>query len=150
MTKEMTRRAAHCASVGPAGRVARGFTMLEMMLVLVIIGILMGVAVYSFGGYTTSARVQQAKARLRQVGAAVMNYEAANGVNPPDIMTLTLGPTATLMRSAMKDGWKEDLIYYPSSGSGDPNRKFDLYSKGPDKLPSTQDDIDYWVIVESD
>ena len=129
---------------------ARGFTMIEMMLVLVIIGILMGVAVYQFGGFTASARIQQTKARLRQIGAAITTYNGINGINPPDLFTLTSGPTATLTKSALRDGFKEDFLYYPTSTGADPQHTFDLFSKGIDRLPSTADDIDFWTITENE
>lgn len=129
--------------------VSRGFTMIEMMLVMVIIGVLMGVAVFQFGGFTTTARINQTKARLKQIGAALQNYEATNNINPPDLFTLTNGPTAQLTKSALKDGWKEDWVYYPTSAGGNPQHTFDLFSKGPDRLPNTSDDLDFWILADS-
>lgn len=131
-------------------RVRRGFTMLEMMLVLVVIGIIAGVAIYNLAGATTNARIQSTKLRLRQLMTAIQAYNGMHAVNPQTLVVLATPPTGTLTMSGLKDGWKEDFIYSPVGTSGDPQKPFDLYSKGPDKLPSTADDIDGWAVLEAD
>ncbi|MBL8757007.1 MAG: type II secretion system protein GspG [Phycisphaerae bacterium] len=131
-------------------RVRRGFTMLEMMLVLVVIGIIAGVAIYNLAGATTNARIQSTKLRLRQLMTAIQAYNGMHAVNPQTLTVLATPPTGTLTMSGLKDGWKEDFIYSPVGTSGDPQKPFDLYSKGPDKLPSTADDIDGWAVLEAD
>lgn len=128
----------------------RGFTMLEMMLVLVVIGIIAGVAIYNLAGATTNARIQSTKLRLRQLMTAIQAYNGMHAVNPQTLAVLATPPTGTLSMSGLKDGWKEDFIYSPVGTSGDPQKPFDLYSKGPDKLPSTADDIDGWAVLEAD
>jgi type II secretory pathway pseudopilin PulG len=124
--------------------------MLEMMLVLVVIGIIAGVAIYNLGGATTNARVQATKLRIRTIMNAVQAYNGQYAMNPPTLEVLATPPTGTLSRSGLKDGWKEEFIYSPVGTSGDPQKTFDLYSKGPDRLPSTGDDIDGWVVLDTE
>ncbi len=138
------------ASHASCGQSVRGFTMLEMMLVLVVIGIIAGVAIYNLSGATTNARIQQTRLRMRTIMTALQAYNGQHAMNPPSLDVLAAPPTGTLARSGLKDGWKEDFIYSPVGSSGDPQKPFDLYSKGVDRLPSTADDIDGWAVLDAD
>ena len=59
-----------------------GFTLIEIMLVVVIIGILMTVVVVKLGGRQEEARITAAQADIRAYSQALDLYELDNGFYP--------------------------------------------------------------------
>jgi general secretion pathway protein G len=125
-------------------RALGGFTLLEMMLVVVIMGILMTVAVVAFRGRTETVRVQTTKAKLDQIKSALEVYYGQYATYPASLVVLTQGATKALETRALKDGWEMDIQYYFPGTSGDPARPYDLFSLGINKQPGG-DDIDAWA-----
>ncbi|VGO19432.1 type II secretion system protein GspG [Pontiella sulfatireligans] len=62
-----------------------GFTMIEIILVVVIIGILAGIAVPRMGGKTEKAKLSQASANITALGMAIQEYEIVNGDYPSSL-----------------------------------------------------------------
>lgn len=118
----------------------RGFTLLEMMLVVVIIGLLVGVAVMNLTGQSKEARIGATKGTLRTVQNAISQYYNTNGQYPASISVLV----PSLLQKAPKDAWKRELIYYLTPS--DPTHAYVLFSMGEDGQASTPDDIDAWTI----
>ncbi|HZK24913.1 MAG TPA: prepilin-type N-terminal cleavage/methylation domain-containing protein [Oscillospiraceae bacterium] len=56
-----------------------GFTLVELMVVVVIIGVLVAIAVPVYNSITGDAADKADQATLRTVNGAVMMYDAANG-----------------------------------------------------------------------
>ncbi|MBN1674512.1 MAG: type II secretion system protein GspG [Kiritimatiellae bacterium] len=95
-----------------AGRGRDGFTLVEIMLVVVIIGILAGLAVTRFTGRTEDARRNAAKAEIARIKTAVDLYEVDNGKFPSSLGELV----PKYLDKAPKDPWGNDYIY--NSGDG--------------------------------
>jgi len=127
----------------PRRTARRGFTLLEMMLVVMIIGILATVVVVNFGGSSDKVRKQVTKSRLGQVKSELLTYNLQFGTYPPSIdIMMTLRPPS--FEKLPKDGWDHLFNYaYPGS-TGDSNKPYDLYSNGKDNLSGNEDDVDIW------
>jgi general secretion pathway protein G len=137
----------HPPKARPSTAVARGrraFTLLEMMLVVVIMGILASVAVFAIRGRIAETRIGTTQASLNTIKSALEMYNGKYAVYPAVLDDLTVGATRMITPPMPKDGWKRDFRYYYPSASGlDPDtRPFDLFSMGPDGIPNTPDDID--------
>jgi general secretion pathway protein G len=107
-----------------------GFTMVELMAVLIILGLLAAVVVRNFVGQTDKARVTTTKANLRQLQLAVNQFKMDTSRLPTEeegLKALIEQPTDVQnwqpdgyldTTSIPKDGWGNDFIYqlYPESG----------------------------------
>ena len=133
--------------------VRRGFTLIELMLVLVILAVLAAVLLPSLSGKSEKARVSAAKTDITVIGTALDDYEQDIGHYPSSdegIRALIEPGNAKgwsgpyLKRNAVpKDPWGKEYIYrYPPSH----NKTWpDVSSSGPDTQEGTADDIDNWT-----
>lgn len=62
----------------------QGFTMLELLVVVAIIGVLANLAFASYRSFTERARAGRAASELRSFGTAFMAYNYTTGTYPPD------------------------------------------------------------------
>ncbi|HEY9146430.1 MAG TPA: pilin [Thiobacillus sp.] len=78
-------------------KVQQGFTLIELMIVVAIIGILAAVAIPQYQDYTTRAKLSKALAAVESVKTAIAVSIQENGVAPTAWASagLTGGPTAT-------------------------------------------------------
>lgn len=63
-----------------ARRADEGFTLIELLIVIVILGILAAIVIFSVKGITDSAHKNSCKSDLQSVNTAIEGYYAQNGV----------------------------------------------------------------------
>jgi general secretion pathway protein G len=120
---------------------ARGFSLIELTLVLAILGILAAVAAYNFAGAGERAKVKATKVTLSTIKTVLQTYQIDQSVFPPDLQTLV--NTKYLEDKKIKDAFEQPLYYAVPGPGGQP---YALISGGADMKFSTADDIDVWTI----
>jgi general secretion pathway protein G len=127
----------------------RAFTLIELLLVLVILGVLAAVVVPRFANRGDDAKKTAARAEIGTIGAALDRYEIDNGSYPTSeegIVALMEAPSSAknwkgpYLKKLPQDPWGNQYIY---QRPGQHNQDYDLYSMGPDGREGT-DDIDSW------
>ena len=132
----------------------QGFTLVEMMLVVVIIGVLAAMVVPRFAGRTEQAKIARASSDIAAIGLGLDLYELDLGQYPASLTELVAkeapagmsqegrdkwnGPY--LKKGLPKDPWGRDYQYNKESQH---NQDYDLFSLGPDGQPGN-DDVENW------
>ncbi len=128
----------------------KGFTLIEILLVVIIIGILVSLVAPRLAGRSEEARKQAAKADIDGgISLALDMYEIDNGRYPGKLDDLLSKPSDAvnwkgpyLKKGLPKDPWGSAYSYrIPGSRN---TESYDLFSPGPDKQEGTQDDITNW------
>ncbi len=136
----------------------RGFTLIELMVVIVILGILAGLIIPRIMGRPEEARRMKAKIQIESIETAIKLYRLDNGEYPSTeqgLEALVEPPTVGQLPKAWrkggylekgkvpKDPWGNDYIYLCPGLHDD----FDLMSYGADGEPGGEDnnaDINSW------
>ena len=131
-------------------RVKYGFTMVELMAMLIIIGLLATLVVTKVASKIDQARVTTTKANLKALHAAVNQFKMDTGRFPAEdegLIALVEQPSDVTVwepggyletTDLPPDGWGNEFIYelYPESG-----KQFQIRSMGPDGEEGTEDDL---------
>ncbi|MNQ90681.1 Type II secretion system protein G precursor [compost metagenome] len=124
-------------------RAREGYTLTEMLVVLVIIGLISAIIVPQTLGQMDRAKARSARLKLESVAAALEMYSAdlarypteTEGLDallePPAEVPEWTGPYLS-ERSLLKDPWGGDILYEPPATPGE---KFTLTSLGADAAP---------------
>lgn len=126
-----------------------GFTLLEIMIVVTIIALLLGTAIYKLGGNVEYARHTRIQADVQGINTQLRLYESMNGFYPTTeqglqalVTQATTEPRPSrwyqLYKEVPKDPWQIPYIYR-CPGLKHPE-SYDLYSAGPDRQADTADD----------
>ncbi len=117
-----------------------GFTLVELLLVISILGILGTVVVVNFGGTGEDARIKATQTSIGQIGTAITVYEQKATRLPKTLDDLTVGfsdgSPALLKQAALKDAWG-NAFEYKQEGRAN----YVLRSAGPDGTMNTEDDL---------
>jgi general secretion pathway protein G len=133
-----------------------GFTLLEILLVVIIIGMLVGVAAVKLGGKGAQAKEVTTRRQIDAYKTALGLYELDSGFFPSTEQGLqalvaqpSTPPAPTNWKGPYldppvirKDQWQRDFIY-KNPGVKIPNG-YDLYSAGPNGVEGDEDDIGNW------
>ena len=139
-TRSTASRLATRPSVAQFNRVS-GFTLIEVMVVIVILGVLAALIVPNVMGRSEKAKVDTTQITLKGVAGALDQYKLDNNhfptmqeggldalVNQPEAAKNWL-PGGYLKGGYPKDSWDNDLQYVIPGRDG---QAFDLYSFGAD------------------
>lgn len=128
----------------------RGFTIVELLLLIAILGTFASIALPNYSNYRDHHRMELAVSDLRFIEAEVGKYRSAAGRLPPDLVAIGL--------AGMRDPWGRQYRYVVRSMAGSiprsdkflhaVNTDYDLFSRGADgntasllTEPSGTDDI---------
>ena len=130
----------------------QAFTLIELLLVLVILGILAAIVVPKFSGRTEQARVTAAQSQISTFGTALDAFEVDNGYFPKGkngLNDLVQQPRDAqnwkgpyLKSDIPLDPWGHAYIY-ECPGKHNPTG-YDLMSMGFDGRAGSDDDITNW------
>jgi general secretion pathway protein G len=129
---------------------ARGFTLVELLLVLVILALIGGLVLPGIIGKAEGAKVKAAASQISRLSMAVESYYLDTGSTPDNLELLVEesggvggwnGPY--VKTSSLKDPWGREYVYRYPGEHGD----FDIYSYGADGQPGGEGknaDINSW------
>src|SRR4029453_18179787 len=127
----------------------QGFTLLEIMLVVTIIALLLGTAIYKLAGNVEYSRHVRVAADVQGINTQLKLYESMNGFYPTTeqgLQALVAQPDTDprptrwyqLYKEMPKDPWQNDYIY---RNPGEKNRNsYTFFCSGADRKPETTDD----------
>jgi general secretion pathway protein G len=69
----------------------QGFTLVELLIVIVVLGILSGIVVFGVGKFQANATTAACKADVTTVSLAADAFDATTGAYPADVATLVTG-----------------------------------------------------------
>ena len=133
----------------------KGFTLIEVMIVVIIIAALAAMVVPRLSGRSEQAKIAVAQADINaNIGTALKLYELDNGnypasgqglnalVQKPSSSPVPLNWQQPYLDSVPVDPWGNPYQYkYP--GTHNP-RGYDLYSIGKDGQEGSEDDVGNW------
>lgn len=120
------------------GTSQKGFTLIEVMIVVAILGVLATLVVVSVGGQTDKANITAAKSNISTISKALDLYKLDNFrypttdeglealVEKPD--SARNWPEGGYLKKIPMDPWSNPFVYISPGSTG----AFDLYSLGAD------------------
>ena len=138
----------------------RGFTLIELMVDIVILGILAGLIVPRIMGRPEEAKQLKAKMQIESLETALKLYKLDNGMYPDteqSLQALIEEPETGIVPKNWrkqgylekgrlpKDPWGNEFVYLSPGAHGD----YDIISYGADGVPDGEDknrDINSWEI----
>ena len=132
---------------------SQGFSLLELMVVIVIIGILASMIVPNIMGSQERANVQKAVSDITALEGSLSLYKMDNYDYPTTEQGLDAlveqtdiepeprrFPEGGYIKRLPKDPWGNDYVLLNPGEQG----KMDVFSAGPDREAGTEDDIGNW------
>ncbi|MHB1016234.1 MAG: prepilin-type N-terminal cleavage/methylation domain-containing protein [Desulfurivibrionaceae bacterium] len=113
----------------------KGFTLVELLIVIAIIATLAGIATPLFSEYIDRVKIDRAKVEIRMISQEISIFYNENNRYPVNLAELGLGP--------LRDPWGNPYQFLPVAGAKKGklrkdysmvpvNQDYDLYSMGKD------------------
>ncbi len=117
-----------------------GFTLVEILLVVAILGVLAGVAVVNLTGRMDAANKRACRASIDAISTAVSTYEIDNGIFPQTLQNLMTKANESnwngpYLKQTPADPWGAAFSYSVQGGV------YKISSAGPDGQAGSADDI---------
>ena len=125
------------------GAASRGFTLIELMVVIVILGLLLGLVVPNVFKMLGSATRDSALNQMRSFGGTIELYVVENKSLPKTLDELTQPSGKTneaFLKKIPVDPWGEQYDYRIVNAK---SREYLITSAGEDKQLGTEDDVYY-------
>ncbi|QDE32893.1 MULTISPECIES: type II secretion system major pseudopilin GspG [Shewanella] len=135
----------------------RGFTLLEVMVVIVILGILASMVVPNLMGNKDKADQQKAISDIVALENALDMYKLDNSIYPTTeqgLDALVQKPNSSpeprnyreggYVKRLPQDPWRSDYLLLSPGENG----KLDIFSAGPDGQAGSEDDIGNWNLQD--
>ena len=116
----------------------KGFTLIEVMIVVAILGVLATLVVVSIGGQQDTANINATKSNLQAVSQALDLYKLDNYRYPTTDQGLQAlferpdnarnWPDGGYLKKMPKDAWEQEFVYMSPGTSG----PYELFSLGAD------------------
>lgn len=135
-------------------RPSRGFTLMEMMLVLFIIALILGGGVYLMQNVGQDAEISKAQADIKAWETNLIRYKTRNLFVPTQqqgLEAMVIQPSSDpkpkmwvqlSKPEALNDPWGHKY-QFRNPGKHNPSG-YDVYSFGPDGMDGTNDDVGNW------
>ncbi len=127
----------------PIHRHSRGFSLLEMMLVLLIMSTLVTIVVVNINGAARRAKISMLKTTMGQLENQLKEYEFTKGAFPTSEEGLIILVEEGYLERVPKDPWERDFQYYSPALA----HPYEIISLGPDP-DSDEDDMINWEFLE--
>jgi general secretion pathway protein G len=134
----------------PSRSRSRGFTLVELLLVLVILALIGGLVLPGIIGKAEGAKAKAAASQVNRLSMAVESFYLDTGTTPENLDQLVEEPGSVggwngpyVKASSLKDPWGRDYEYRYPGDHGD----FDIISLGADGQPGGEGknaDINSW------
>ncbi len=140
------------------GKKEQGFTLIEIMVVIVILSLLAGIIIPKIVSRPEEARRAKAVIQIKEMEAALNLFKIDNGFYPSTeqgLNALSVKPTAGeipkhwadggYLKKIPKDPWAHEYVYLSPGEHGE----FDIVSYGPDGQEGGEGknaDIESWSI----
>lgn len=119
-----------------------GFTLIELILVTVIIGILAGMVVVTFGGRVQESKVRVVKGDITSISTAIDLYALDHNDTYPtalDALTEAVNGKRNYVKDLRNDPWGNPYNYKPATSAL--KADYQIWSSGPDGVPGNEDDV---------
>ena len=125
----------------------RGFTLLELLLVMAILVVLAGLGTVAYTKLGNSSNISACKVQIKEIKDLCVGYKLQHQAYPQTLKELVVLPSGMTQgewggpyfRDGVipKDPWKQEFTYSANEAQ---DRVF-VSSNGPDKVKGTADDI---------
>jgi len=131
-------------------RAQRGFTLVELLLVLVILALIAGLVLPGIIGKAESAKAKAASSQISRISMSVESFYLDTGITPSSLEELVSEPSGVngwngpyIKNTLLNDPWGQPYQYKVPGDHGD----FDIWSYGADRQQGGEGnnaDINSW------